>query len=111
MNEESEHRLSLRLMDFVSYLYSVMRGVKISRIRRRRSASDCSWNQARDYKTDSFDRNTKRKAFAVRCHTYGATLFIRDDAVFFEELELEKPEYRPEVGSGAHAEQTARILV
>lgn len=33
------------------------------------------------------------------------------DAVFFEELEVEKPEYRLEVGSGTHAEQTARILV
>lgn len=32
------------------------------------------------------------------------------DALFFEELALPAPHYRLEVGSGSHAEQTARIL-
>lgn len=32
------------------------------------------------------------------------------DALFFEELHLPAPHYRLEVGSGSHAEQTARIL-
>ncbi len=31
--------------------------------------------------------------------------------VFFEELEIPKPDYHLEVGSGSHAEQTARIMV
>jgi UDP-GlcNAc3NAcA epimerase len=31
-------------------------------------------------------------------------------AVFFEELDLDPPEYRLEAGSGTHAEQTARML-
>ena len=30
--------------------------------------------------------------------------------VFFEELELERPAYQLNVGSGSHAEQTARIM-
>ena len=31
--------------------------------------------------------------------------------VFFEELELPEPDYNLEVGSGAHAEQTARMMI
>ena len=33
------------------------------------------------------------------------------DKIFFEELDLPEPEYRLDVGSGTHAEQTARIMV
>jgi len=33
------------------------------------------------------------------------------DRVFFEQLELPQPKYNLEVGSGSHAEQTARILI
>ena len=32
------------------------------------------------------------------------------DRVFFEELELSRPEYNLDVGSGSHAEQTGRIM-
>ncbi len=32
------------------------------------------------------------------------------DRVFFEQLTLPKPKYNLEVGSGSHAEETARIL-
>lgn len=32
------------------------------------------------------------------------------DQIFFEELELPKPKYNLEIGSGSHAEQTAKIL-
>ena len=33
------------------------------------------------------------------------------DRVFFEELELPRPRYNLDVGSGSHAEQTGRIMV
>jgi len=33
------------------------------------------------------------------------------DAVFFEQLELHKPEYNLDIGSGSHAESTGRMLI
>jgi len=33
------------------------------------------------------------------------------DGVFFEDLELPKPDYNLDVGSGTHSEQTSRIMV
>ena len=52
----------------------------------------------------------RRKADFIIIHT-GQHYSHNLDRVFFEQMEFPQPTYNLEVGSGSHAEQTARILI
>jgi len=51
----------------------------------------------------------RRKADCITIHT-GQHYSYLMDKIFFDELNLPLPDYKLEIGSGTHAEQTARIL-
>ncbi len=60
--------------------------------------------------TSSVRRRSSKKAFQeVLIHT-GQHYDYGMDGVFFEELQLPKPDYHLGVGSGSHAQQTALML-
>ena len=50
------------------------------------------------------------EAFDHRLVHSGQHYSFEMDAIFFEELRLPDPDYRLDVGTGSHAEQTARVL-
>ncbi len=55
-------------------------------------------------------KNEKLKIEHLICHT-GQHYDEKMSKVFFEDLELPKPDFYLGVGSGSHAEQTARIII
>jgi len=56
------------------------------------------------------DFNIDVKVEHLICHT-GQHYDEKMSKIFFEELEMPKPDYYLGVGSGSHAEQTARIMI
>lgn len=54
--------------------------------------------------------NPDKKITHLICHT-GQHYDEKMSKIFFEELELPKPDYYLGVGSGSHAEQTAKIMI
>src|SRR5690606_11225520 len=55
-------------------------------------------------------QNYKDKVKHLICHT-GQHYDEKMSKVFFEDLELPKPDFYLGVGSGSHAEQTAKIMI
>lgn len=54
--------------------------------------------------------DNKRKIIHLICHT-GQHYDEKMSKIFFEDLELPKPDFYLGVGSGSHAEQTARVMI
>lgn len=55
-------------------------------------------------------KNEKLKIEHLICHT-GQHYDEKMSRIFFDELELPKPDYYLGIGSGSHAEQTAKIMI
>jgi UDP-N-acetylglucosamine 2-epimerase (non-hydrolysing) len=58
----------------------------------------------------SSNKSTNRRIHHLICHT-GQHYDEKMSKVFFEDLELPKPDFYLGVGSGFHAEQTAKVMV